>query len=115
MTVLVTRFGDKIDTKQFESKGFGVFTKYVQENYDKLFGKQTTDHTKFNVTLSAIKEIKVYTDVTVEAESMKEAEQKALETVKKDKYGFDWKDYCNCDEFISDLDIDNCEELEEEE
>lgn len=115
MVMLITKYGDSIDTKQFDGKGFGVFTQYVQQNYDKLFGTQTTDKTKFKVTLSARKEVTVYTDVTVEADNIQEAKRKALEEVRNDKYGFDWEDYCHEDEFIDSIDVDDAEEIEEEE
>ena len=115
MVMLATRYGDLIDTKQFDGKWFGVFTSYVQQNYDRLFGKQTTDKTKYKVTLSARKEVTVYTDVTVEADNRKETEQKALEQVRNDKYGFDWEDYCGDDLFIDSIDIDDAQEIEEKE
>ena len=115
MTVLVTKYGDTIDNDQFIGKGFGVFTQYVQQHYDRLFGKETTDKTKYKVTLSARKEVTVYTDVTVEADNIKEAQQKALEAVRNDKYGFDWEDYCGDDEYIDSIDVDNAEEIDEEE
>ena len=113
MVMLATRYGDTIDTKQFDGKGYGVFTQYVQKHYDRLFGKQTTDKTKFKVTLSARKEVTVYTDVTVEADNIQEAKQKALEEVRNDKYGFDWEDYRGDDEFIDSIDVDDAEEIEE--
>jgi len=110
MTILETRYGDKIDTKEFDGKGYGVFTEYVQRNYDKLFGKQTTDKNKFKVTLTARREVNVYTDITVEADNAKEAEQKALEAVREDKYGFDWEDG---DEYIDSIEVDETEEVED--
>lgn len=114
MTVLLTRYGEKIDNDQFNGKGFGVFTKYVQDHYDKLFGKQTTDKTKYKVTLSAKKEVTAQTYITVEADSMKDAEKQALDAVKgQNKYQFDWEDTCDS-LFIDDIEVDDCEEIEEE-
>ena len=114
MTILETKYGDKIDTKEFDGKGYGVFTQYVQTNYDKLFEKQTTDKNKFKVTLTARREVNVYTDITVEADNAKEAEQKVLEAVRKDKYGFEWEDYINGDEYIDSIEVDETEEVEDE-
>ena len=113
MTILKTKWGDEIDTEKIP-KGFGNFTRYVQKHYDSLFGKQTTDKTKYKVTLSAKKEVTACTYITVEADSMKDAERQAMEQVKgSDRYQFDWED-TNDSLFIDDIEVDDCEELEEE-
>lgn len=54
------------------------------------------------------------TYITVEADSMKDAERQAMEQVKgRDRYQFDWED-TNDSLFIDDIEVDDCEELEEE-
>lgn len=65
MTILKTIDGDEIDTEKF--KGFGQFTKYVQEHYDKNWGKGTTKKTTYDVELSATKTVPVSYTITVEA------------------------------------------------
>lgn len=113
MTILKTKWGEEINTDELP-QGYGHFTKFVQENFDKNFGKGTDTKPKYNVTINARREVNVYTEVTVEAEDRKEAEKIALEQVRKDKYGFTWNDYCNGDEFIDSIEVDSVEEVEDE-
>ena len=52
MTILKTIDGDEIDTEKIP-QGFGAFTQYVQQNYDKNWGKGTEKKSKYDVELSA--------------------------------------------------------------
>lgn len=111
MTILKTIDGDEIDTNQIP-KGYGEFTKYIQANYDKKWGTGSTGATKFNVRLNAVKNCTVYLDIEVMAQTQAEAERKALEEARK-RYDWDWEDSINCD--IDDIQVEECEEIEEEE
>lgn len=111
MTILKTKDGQEIDTAQF--KGYGEFTRYVQENIDRKFGKGTTDLNKWKVTLTATKTCPVSTEIEVEAETDNEAKKKALEEARK-LSNMDWNE-CYGDEDIDDIEIDEVEEAEEEE
>jgi len=113
MAIIRTKWGDEINTDELP-QGYGNFTRYIQKHYDPLFGKQTTDKTKYKVTLSATKEVTARTYLIVEADSKKDAEHEALKKVNGiDKYQFDWED-TNDSLFIDDIEIEDCEEQEDE-
>lgn len=110
MTILKTKDGEEIDTSQF--KHYGDFTKYVQQNIDKNFGKGTTEKTKWKVTLSATKTCSCYTEIEIEAETKAEAKKKALEEA-REQSSIDWNDYASGAD-IDNIEIDEIEESEDE-
>lgn len=114
MTILQTKYGDSIDTDKFKGKGYGAFTQYVQQYYDKNFGKGTSDKQKWKVTLSATKTVTVNAEIEIEADNMKEAEKKAIEEARDGKTVLDWEDYCSGDAYIEDIGIDSVEEVDGE-
>lgn len=110
MTILKTIDGDEIDTEKIP-QGFGSFTKYVQENYDKNWGKHTEAKNRFNVKLTARKSVSVYTNITVEAETQKQAEEKALKQA-SNQSSMDWDE--NLDDDIYDIEVEEVEEAEDD-
>lgn len=112
MTILKTIDGDEIDTEKI-AKGYGSFTKYVQENYDKNWGKGTDKKGKFVVEFKATKTVEVYKYITVEAPTERQAEEKAREEVKK-MCDWDWEEN-DCRVDIDDIEVESVEEAEEEE
>lgn len=100
MTMLKTIDGQEIDSEKF--KGFGTFKKYVQENIDPEFGKESsTKYTSYDVEFSATKTVNVSLTITVEATTKKEAEKIAMQQALKTS-SWDWQ------EGVHD-DIDNIE------
>ena len=111
MTILKTIDGDEIDTDKIP-QGFGAFTQYVQQNYDKNWGKGTEKKSKYDVELSATKTVPVSYTITVEAETEKQAKEKALEEARTVS---DWDWYENdCRIEIDDIEIESIEESEDD-
>ncbi len=109
MTILKTKDGQEIDTEQF--KGYGEFTRYVQKNIDKNFGRNTTEASKWVVTITGKKNVVAY--IKVEASTNKEAEKIAMKKAESRPWEIDWEDSINDD--VTDLDLSECEEDEEDE
>ena len=109
MTILKTIDGREIDTAQF--KGYGEFTRYVQEHIDRNFGKNTTANNKWVVTISGKKNVVAY--IKVEATTEKEAGNLALKKAESKPWEIDWEDSVNDD--VDCLDVSECEEDEEDE
>ena len=109
MTILKTKDGQEIDTEQF--KGYGEFTRYVQKNIDNKFGKNTTESSKWVVTITGKKNVVAY--IKVEAPTNKEAEKIAMKKAESRPWEIDWEDSINDD--VTDLDLSECEEDEEDE
>ena len=109
MTILKTKDGQEIDTSKF--KGYGEFTRYVQEHIDKNFGKNTTQPSKWTVTITGKKNVVAYIDI--EADTQKEAERIALKKAENRPWEIDWEDSINDD--VTDVEVSDSEEAEEEE
>lgn len=107
--ILKTIDGREIDDSKF--KGYGEFTRYVQENFDKNWGKGTEKKTFYEVMLSAVKSMNVYATITVEANTEEEAKRKAIKEARKSS--FDWGE--GIYEDIDNIEIDSIEETEEAE
>lgn len=109
--ILKTIDGQEIDSEKFE--GYGTFKKYVQQNIDPEYGKEnSSSSTTYEVEFTATKTINVYTTITVEATTKKEAEKKAREQVWKIPT-WEWTDGCHED--IDNIEIESVTIGEEEE
>ena len=118
MTILVARNGKKIDTSQFENKGYGVFTEYVRQNIDSKWGRTEDEEnayrpTVYNIKFKAVKTVPCYADLEIEADTRQEAEEKAKREIWRKKDWINWDDGVN--EEIEDIEIDDIEELENDE
>lgn len=109
MTILKTKDGQEIDTEQF--KGYGEFTRYVQEHIDKNFGKNTKAPAKWTVTITGKKN--VVANIDIEADTQKEAERIALKKAELRPWEIDWEDSINDD--VTDVEISDSEEAEDDE
>ena len=109
MTILKTKDGQEIDTAQF--KGYGEFTRYVQEHIDKNFGKNTKATSKWTVTITGKKNVVAY--INIEADTQKEAERIALKKAENRTWEIDWEDSINDD--VTDVEVSDSEEAEEDE
>lgn len=108
MTILRTIDGQEIDDSQF--KGYGKFTEYIRENFDKYYGKGLKDGKKWKVKLVAKKTSTVYTEIEIEATTKKSAEKEAIIEAKK-LTEFDWNDYDESE--IEDISIEDSERMAE--
>jgi len=112
MTILKTVDGQEIDTEKFQ--GFGTFKKYVQENIDPEFGTGSNKRkTTYEIELSATKTVDMSLILTIEANTKKEAEKKAIEEAKRNVYRSDWQEGLH-DE-ITDIQIENVTISEDDE
>lgn len=110
MTILKAKNGKEIDTKQFEGKGYGVFTEYIRKNIDSQWGRETSgdsSQTKYSITVRAIKTSPCYATLVIEADTEDEAREKGLREAYRQQDNLDWDDGVSYE--INDIEIDEVE------
>ena len=103
--IVKTKYGSEIETDDF--KGYGQFKKFVQDHYDKDWGKNKEKETK-TYTITFVGTANVYATKEIEAYSEEDARAQAekmrFEVMSQD---FDWE--MNCYSDVDDIDVDEIE------
>lgn len=109
--IVRTKYGSEIETDNF--KGYGQFKKYVQENFDKDWGKNKDKATK-TYTVTFVGTTSVYAREEIEAYSEEDARAQAEDMLRTSKNDFNWEMNCYSDVDYIEVDEVECdEELDE--
>ena len=110
--IVRTKYGSEIETEDF--KGYGQFKKYVQDHYDKDWGKNKEKETK-TYTITFVGTANVYATKEIEAYSEEDArgqaEKMARDTPPSE---FDWEYSFNSDTDDVEVDEIECDEAQDE-
>ncbi len=108
--IVRTKYGNEIETDDF--KGYGQFKKYVNEHFDKDWGKNTQPETK-TYTVTFVGTANVYARQEIEAYNEEDARGQA-EKMRFDvkSQSFDWE--MNGYSDVDDIEVDDIECEDEE-
>lgn len=109
--IVRTKYGTEIETDDF--KGYGQFKKYVNEHFDKDWGKGTSKETKI-YTITFCGTANVYARKEIEAYNEEDARGQAEKMLHDVGEYFDWE--MNCYSDVDDIEVDDieCEDEEDE-
>ncbi len=102
--IVKTKYGAEIETDDF--KGYGQFKKFVQDHYDKDWGKNKDKATK-TYTVTFVGTTSVYAREEIEAYSEEDARAQAEDMLRTSKNDFDWE--MNCYSDVDDIEVDDIE------
>ena len=109
--IVKTKYGSEIETDDF--KGYGQFKKYVNEHFDKDWGKDTQKETK-TYTVTFVGTSNVYARKEIEAYNEEDARGQAEKILLGVTQDLDWEMNCYSDVDYIEVDDIECEDEEDD-